>query len=220
MIDLNVLFELISLYHLLITEEKVTIHQLLFIKKHKGNELKAKNKIENQENFIKIAMNVVTVYVLIVKIYGCLPRFLVFNMYTKLSNTHHNEFEIELKLYTILVAVEEIIFLAIYIAVIPILFYKMYKVNKNEFRLHMTGILIYSMIVNISKFAHIEEFIFLYDAFNGHHTVGYDENKLIPEPIICFTVINIFNLIVPLVLVWYKRDEDIFMSFSKIDSLA
>lgn len=96
MVDLNLLFELISLYHLLITEEKVTIHQLLFIKKHVGSDLKAKNRIENQENCIKYWMNATTVFILIVKIFGCLPRFLVFDMYTKLTSNHHHEFAMEL----------------------------------------------------------------------------------------------------------------------------
>jgi hypothetical protein len=46
LIDLFVLFELISLLHLILIEEKMTIHQLLFVKNYKGKGLKVKDKID------------------------------------------------------------------------------------------------------------------------------------------------------------------------------
>lgn len=41
----------------------------------------------------------------------------------------------------------------------------------------------------------------------------------IPDAVICFQIINPVRLLVPLVIVTMKRNEDIFLSFSKIESL-
>lgn len=41
----------------------------------------------------------------------------------------------------------------------------------------------------------------------------------IPDAIICFEILSPFQLLVPLVYVITKRNEDVFLSFSKIDSL-
>lgn len=162
-----VLFELISLLHLIKTEEKLTIHQLLFIKKQEGPGLKVKDKIDKEERMIKRAMNFMSIYTFLVKAYGCLPRFLMFRMYTHLQSKHLQEFEIEVAIYTVLVIFEEAVFLAIYVYTIPVLLYKMFYISKTEFKLHAPGLMIYSLSMIIYKATHLSEYIFLVINFLG-----------------------------------------------------
>jgi hypothetical protein len=107
----------------------------------------------------------------------------------------------------------------VYVLIVPFLIYKLFKTNKNEAKLHVVGIVFYSVVVNVHKFSHIEEYVYLLMNFIGGKidTPGHFK---IPASFICYQIVNPFHLIVAMILVWFKRSEDIFMSFSKIDSLA
>lgn len=51
LIDINILFELVSLLHLIVTEQKMTVHQLIFNQKVKGH--KSRTKFEYEQRIIK-----------------------------------------------------------------------------------------------------------------------------------------------------------------------
>ena len=55
-VDLNILFELISLVHVIMTEDKMSIQQILFTKKTKGT--KIHEKIQKEEKLIYQAFRV------------------------------------------------------------------------------------------------------------------------------------------------------------------
>lgn len=94
--------------------------------------------------------------------------------------------------------------------------YKSYRLYRNEFKLYAPGIMIYTIFLFLDRISKILL------------TRGYleEESKLYPDvkndvykSVICIVVIlNPLRVFVPLSLVLFKRSEDIFIAFSKIEN--
>lgn len=119
-----------------------------------------------------------------------------------------------------MVLAEELLYLVVYLIIIPILLFKMAGVSNTEFKHHAPGLIVYSVLMIIYKLQHMSEYIYLIANFLGDGINDKHVHNKIDKSYILYQIISPFHLLVPFVVVWWKRQEDIFMSFSKIDSLA
>jgi hypothetical protein len=218
-VDLNILFELIALLHLVWTEEKMSLNQILFSKK---SMLHVKRKqIEFQENIISIAFRVLQVFVVIVQLYGLIPRWVIFRMYTRLQiGNGIDDFENWCLIFIIALLVQNLIILLTLLVVLIIFFYKTYKLNRNELRLHGPTIALYSLCLYLEKGFEYDLYIYMFQLFNQGTVLTGNDHWKIPHSAICWMILHPMRMLVPLTIVLFKRSEDIFMSFSKIDHIS
>lgn len=127
--DLNIMFELVSLIQLIYTEEKLSLHQVIFnqwFKVHEGGQT-----IHKQIYLIRKVFLVACAILVVFQIGGVIKRWLIFRMYTHVQfGNGVDDFEDYLKWYTILVISTELAMIAAYVLVVILFFYKAYSFNK------------------------------------------------------------------------------------------
>lgn len=202
----------------------MNIQQLLLTKKHRG--LDSTNRIEKQERIIGYCYSFASLWVIGTQIYGTVPRWLVFSNYTGLDFREGSEsyedftsYEIALSIFTVFILFEELMMLTTLFVVLVFLFLFSSKYNKLEMKIHGPAIIVYTIFLFIEKYSHTSEYIFMAQTFSPGQANPSHENHIdLPHSSIAFMILNPLRLLVPFFLVKMKREEDIFMSFSKIDN--
>lgn len=91
--DLNIMFEFISLLHLINTEQDKEVGHILFLAAVADSQVAAKRKLICQERAIKCMLYLITGYVLILRSMGLLIEFQFLRSYTDLHIAHIQIFE-------------------------------------------------------------------------------------------------------------------------------
>lgn len=147
-VDLNILFELISLVHMMITEENMTVEQIIFSKKHK--EAPRAKRIHLQEQLINYLFYITCACVLAIHLFGLLPLYQILSTYTGIN------FEIGISdkyrhiFCWVLISWQTILLSALVITLI-MFFYIGYKNYKNELKLFGKAVLVYCVILLIEN---------------------------------------------------------------------
>lgn len=125
--------------------------------------------------------------------------------------------------YSLLLFIELLFFVVLIFPTYPILIKKMYKGHRYEFKVHGPGFMVYTFTMIVTKLVNLEEYLFLFHhLFITNHQqfriVHLD--KLPSRSFMAAQMLDIPGVLLMLVLVVFKKDQDLFMSFSKIDSQA
>lgn len=218
LLDYNILFEFLSLLHLIVSEQDKSIQQLLFLKGQADSTVAEKRRLLRQEKCIHLSLTATSVYVTILRVYGCVPEFFFFRTYTALPIAHLDAVGPLFQVYAVLRAFEAVLLLLVMVPVWPFLIHKMRKHHRSEFRDHGPGFIIYTLTIIFYRLSWAETDIYVVYRVAGA-ALG-DSRVRLSRSYIGFQAFGVFHLFVPLVVVLFKRSKDIFRSFSKIDNLG
>lgn len=219
LVSFNILFEFISLLHLILSEENKSMAQILFLKKNADIQLYEKLVIVRQERCIYYFMYVCIFYDTIVTFIGCYHRLINLSTYTHEGPWRDIDRSDELRTFSFLRSTELGLFLFFFMLVYPILIYKMWKQHRHEFKNHGPGFMLYTSIVMFARAVSVNEYNYLLFTVNSEDATDVCNKHInLSESHIAFQMIGFITILVPLIIVKYKKDQDIFMSFSKIDN--
>lgn len=113
--------------------------------------------------------------------------------------------------------IELFVFLVLMIPPYPVMLYKMCNRHRMEFKKHGPGFIFYTTAVIIFKGSQLQEYIYGWKhIFNGG---SYDQTTL-SVTYSAWKLIGWQVILVVFVISIFKKDTDLFMSFSKIDCQA
>jgi hypothetical protein len=99
----------------------------------------------------------------------------------------------------------------------PVLIYKMYKYHRDEFKQHGVGFILYTVSMVLFRIQDMQMYIYITDRFL-YLTPHKGPKVHLSYSYICFHILGVHHMFVPFMVIIFKKNKDIFQSFSKIDT--
>ena len=125
-----------------------------------------------------------------------------------------------LNAYTMIKFGDTVVIILILVVTWPQLVYKMYNYHRSEFKEHGVFIVLYFFAFLIFNLSLLDTYVYLITHIIEERDSNYNYHHRLPHSYICFSILGYHHFIVPAIIILLKKNDDLFVSFSKIDCQA
>ena len=100
----------------------------------------------------------------------------------------------------------------------PILMYHLRKYHRSEYIIHRWGLCAYYLGMIIYMSTMFQTDTYWYDQFTNKYVDG--KRRKITHSNIAWTMLGVHHLLIPLLILYFKKDKDVFSCFTKLDDMA
>lgn len=215
LLELHVIFELAALLIMIQREQNQSIGEILY---------QVNNRSKSQKQYMKIelaqysVLSLISLLTTLSAIYGWLPQLIFIKHYCLLrwQSFEFQTMNATLKYYTFIKVVLTGIDIVLAILVFPILFYKIRKYHRYEYNQNGCAFFLYFLSIIVYKGSYFFIDAIFMDMLEPH---VHSTHMVMSHSNIAFNILGLPHFFLPLVIILFKKNSDIFMTFSKIDNL-